>query len=88
MFGYTLIQTSELDTLKAKHKQVLQDSEMIRQRNYGAERSMRWEVDNLKGSIVDLEEEVLKYKNLYLAELEKRLELAKTFRENEVKVED
>lgn len=83
MFGYTCIKTSELDSLRYKCNNLLKDMDVIRNRNLAVERSLRLQLGNAEIKIIDLEEEVLKYKTLYLEEVEKRLAMAKAFKDAE-----
>ena len=83
MFGYTLIQTSELKALQLKKDNLLNQIDVMQRRHLAVEQSLRREVGNCKIQIIELEEALVKYKTLYLEELEKRLEMAKSFSERE-----
>ena len=91
MFGYTRIKKSVLDSLHWKVDRL--EKEVAKEHaNYISEahHSMKLQ-DKLVNSyqqLNDLEAELLKYKELYADELQKRLDLVKEVKELEAKLED
>lgn len=87
MFGYTIIKNSELELLRYK------ELEYNRYRS-NEKSNLHWRIilsEKLwatESEITDLKCELLKYKELYADELQKRLALADVVRESEVKTEE
>lgn len=91
MFSFIRRKNSELESLRSKVRALEKNLE-IADAKYSAELkhslNLRLRCSNYEITISDLEAKLLKYKELYVDELQKRLALAEAVRESEIKVED
>lgn len=87
MFGYTIIKDSELELLLRKARE-LDRLHLTSRSDTHRFIILNEQLSYAKTTITELEREVLKYKELYVDELQKRLAIAKEIRESEVETED